>query len=155
MDITRRSDYACRLLRAAYEAHGAVVSVADVSGESDIPYAFARSIQHDLVKSGLLRTVRGAKGGFALACDPRGTTLLDVVRAIQGPVSVAPCAGFEGECPFNDECAFHELWLGVDVVVDAYLGAITLQDLLELGRDHPAVRHALAGGGFAELGAAR
>ena len=68
MDITRRCDYACRILRAAYKSGDAYVSVSDIADEEDIPYAFARSIQHDLVKGGLIKTVRGAHGGLALNC---------------------------------------------------------------------------------------
>ena len=70
MDITRRCDYALRILEAAYESGDSYVSVADISEQEDIPYAFARSIQHDLVKGGLIKTVRGARGGLALDCDP-------------------------------------------------------------------------------------
>ena len=59
MDVTRRCDYACRILRAAYRNGEAYMSVSDIAEQEGIPYAFARSIQHDLVKSGLIRTVRG------------------------------------------------------------------------------------------------
>ena len=52
MDITRRCDYACRILRAAYQERRRYVSVSDIAEDEDIPYAFARSIQHDLVKGG-------------------------------------------------------------------------------------------------------
>ena len=86
MDITRRCDYALRILEAAYESGDSYVSVADISEQEDIPYAFARSIQHDLVKGGLIKTVRGARGGLALDCDPAHITLLEVLEAVQGPV---------------------------------------------------------------------
>ena len=92
MDITRRCDYALRILEAAYESGDSYVSVADISEQEDIPYAFARSIQHDLVKGGLIKTVRGARGGLALDCDPAQITLLEVLEAVQGPVSVSLCA---------------------------------------------------------------
>ena len=60
MDITRRCDYACRMLRAVSQANGERISVSDISKAEGIPYSFARSIQHDLVKAGFLSTVRGA-----------------------------------------------------------------------------------------------
>ena len=46
MDVTRRCDYACRILRAAYKSGDSYVSVSDIAEQEDIPYAFARSIQH-------------------------------------------------------------------------------------------------------------
>ena len=91
MDVTRRCDYACRILRAAYKSGEAYVSVSDIAEQEDIPYAFARSIQHDLVKGGLIKTVRGARGGLALNCDPAAVTLLEVLEAVQGPVSISLC----------------------------------------------------------------
>ena len=87
MELTRRSDYACRIIRAAYESKDAYVSVSEVAEKENIPYAFARSIQHDLVHAGLLKTVRGAKGGLSLACDPSQTTLLEVLEALQDPAN--------------------------------------------------------------------
>ena len=44
MDVTRRCDYACRILRAAYKSGDSYVSVSDIAEQEDIPYAFARSI---------------------------------------------------------------------------------------------------------------
>ena len=76
MDITRRCDYALRILEAAYLRGDQYVSVSDISEQEDIPYAFARSIQHDLVKGGRIKTVRGARGGLARDCDPAQITLL-------------------------------------------------------------------------------
>ena len=72
MDVTRRCDYACRILRAALQETARAVRIRcpEIAEEEDIPYAFARSIQHDLVKGGLIKTVRGAHGGLILNCDP-------------------------------------------------------------------------------------
>ena len=80
MSITRRCDYACRIIRAAYRSGDTYISIAEVAEQESIPYSFARSIQHELVKAGLLKTIRGVKGGLALACDPAKTTVLDVLR---------------------------------------------------------------------------
>ena len=50
MSITRRCDYACRIIRAAYKNGESFVSIAEVAEAEQIPYSFARSIQHELVK---------------------------------------------------------------------------------------------------------
>ena len=137
MDITRRCDYACRILRAAYHSGESYVSVSDVAEAEGIPYAFARSIQHDLVKGGLIKTVRGARGGLALNCDPAETTLLDVLEAVQGPVSVSLCAIDPGFCAYN------KLWQGADALLNDYFSSITLKDLIEQGASHPVVEAAM------------
>ena len=146
MDITRRCDYACRILRAAYKSGDAYVSVSDIADEEDIPYAFARSIQHDLVKGGLIKTVRGAHGGLALNCDPAQVTLLEVLEAIQGPVSISLCVMDPEYCEKQGDCAYNKLWQGADRLLNEYFGAITLKDLIEQGASHPVVEGALAAG---------
>lgn len=143
MDITRRCDYALRILRAAYRSGDAYVSVSDVSDREDIPYAFARSIQHDLVKGGLIKTIRGARGGLALACDPDSTTLLQVLEAVQGPVTVSLCAIDPDFCKRQASCSYNKLWQGADRLLNQYFSSITLSDLMELGTDHPTIAEAM------------
>lgn len=144
MDITRRCDYACRILRAAYKSGESYVSVSDIAEDEDIPYAFARSIQHDLVKGGLIKTVRGARGGLALNCDPSEVTLLEVLEAIQGPVSVSLCVMDPEYCDKHGDCAYNKLWQGADKLLNDYFGAITLKALIEQGASHPVVEAAMA-----------
>lgn len=146
MDITRRCDYACRILRAAYKSGDAYVSVSDIAEAEDIPYAFARSIQHDLVKAALIKTVRGARGGLALNCDPATVTVLDVLESVQGPVSVSLCAIDPEYCEKQEGCAYSKVWQGADRLLNGYFAAITLRDLFEQGGAHPAVVAAMASG---------
>lgn len=131
MDLTRRSDYACRIIRAAYDSKDAYVSVSEVAERENIPYAFARSIQHDLVHAGLLKTVRGAKGGLSLACDPSTTTLLEVLEALQGPINMSPCAADSSYCEHCGECEFRGVWKRADDLVKEYFASITIEALLE------------------------
>ncbi|MEI2997989.1 MAG: Rrf2 family transcriptional regulator [Senegalimassilia faecalis] len=133
MDITRRCDYALRILRAAYKSGDEYVSVSEIAEKEDIPYAFARSIQHDLVKAGLIRTVRGARGGLVLNSDPADVTMLDVLEAIQGPVSVSLCAIDPDYCEKHADCAYNKVWHGADRLLNDYFSQITLRDLFERG----------------------
>lgn len=129
MDVTRRCDYACRIIRAAYRGNGAYRSVSEIAAEEGIPYAFARSIQHDLVQGGLISTVRGARGGLRLKCDPQVTTLLDVLEAVQGPVTISQCAVDGDYCDRSPLCEYNRVWRGADSLLAAYFGAITLVQL--------------------------
>ena len=128
MDVTRRSDYACRMLRAVCLGQERI-SVADIAKQEDIPYSFARSIQHDLVKAGFLRTVRGARGGVMLARPLAEVTVLDVLRAVEGSVATSPCSEDPTYCGRSAECAYHRVWCGADRLLENYFGGITLADL--------------------------
>ncbi|BAK44393.1 Rrf2 family transcriptional regulator [Eggerthella sp. YY7918] len=143
MDITRRCDYACRILRAAYKSGDTFVSVTKIAEDENIPYAFARSIQHDLVVGGLVKTERGARGGLTLNCDPTQVTLLEVLESVQGPVSVSLCAIDPDFCDKHDDCAYNKLWRGADQLLRNYFNSITLKDLFEQGATHPTIESAL------------
>lgn len=143
MDITRHSDYACRILRAAYNADGECISVTEIAKEEDIPYSFARSIQHDLVKHGLVKTVRGVHGGVILNCDPKEVTLRDVLEAVQGPISMAVCSNDPDYCEKSGGCAFHKAWSGADKLMQEYFSNITLDDMFKMGAQHPTIKEAL------------
>lgn len=143
MDVTRRCDYACRILQAAYRNGDAYMSVSEIADQQSIPYAFARSIQHDLVKSGLIKTVRGARGGLVLDCDPASTTMLDVLESIQGPVSISACVLDPTCCERQAGCDYNKVWQGADRLLNAYFSSITLEELFEQGVKHPAVSAAI------------
>ncbi|MBQ9954387.1 MAG: Rrf2 family transcriptional regulator [Eggerthellaceae bacterium] len=135
MDITRRSDYACRILRALCTHEGQFRSVAEIAQEEDIPYSFARSIQHDLVKAGLLRTERGVHGGVTMAVDCAEVTLLDVMRVVQGKVGIAPCSQDPQYCQKAAGCAYHGVWCQADKLLANYFASITLADLFRTMND--------------------
>ena len=129
MDVTRRCDYACRIIRAAYRAQGRYRSISDISAEEDIPYAFARSIQHELVQAGFISTIRGARGGLRLNLDPKTTTVLDVLEALQGSVSVSDCAVDPDFCEKSPQCEYNQIWLRANDMLRSYFASVTLDDL--------------------------
>ena len=129
MDITRRSDYACRILRALCTHEGEFRSVAEIAREEDIPYSFARSIQHDLVKAGMLRTERGARGGVTMAVKCADVTLYDVMVTVQGSFGISPCSQDPKYCEKSTCCQYHGIWCKADSMLAEYFKSITLADL--------------------------
>lgn len=129
MDITRRSDYACRILRALCTHEGEFRSMTEIAKEEDIPYSFARSIQHDLVKAGLLRTERGARGGVTMAVDCADITLYDVMTTVQDKFGIAPCSQDPRYCEKSTCCQYHGIWCKADSMLADYFKSITLADL--------------------------
>jgi len=129
MEITRRTDYAIRLLLELARSNEGPVSVRELAERQSVPYAFARTVQRDLVAAGFITTVRGAKGGAVLAVDPHDVTLLQIVSAMQGVPSVAVCASDPTWCALSGGCAVHRVWAGADAVLHEYLGNMTLAGL--------------------------
>jgi len=130
MEITRRTDYAIRLIAALLEKGGVPLSVREAALQQDVPYAFARSIQHDLMQQGIVTSLRGAKGGMVLNVDPEKFTLFELIEIVQGPVSVAVCTNDEDWCPRSKTCQFHNVWEGANEIMRNYLSSVTIKDLL-------------------------
>ncbi|MDR2672953.1 MAG: Rrf2 family transcriptional regulator [Coriobacteriales bacterium] len=131
LEISRRTDYAIRLMAALLKNAGRPLSVKEAAQMQDVPYSFARSIQHELTKHGMVKTVRGARGGMILAVDPKTLTLLEFIEVFQGPVSVAICLSEPGWCPRDGCCEFHEIWGGASQLLKDYLGSMTFSDILD------------------------
>lgn len=133
MEISRKTDYALRMLAELVRADDGVISVRNAAEKNDVPYSFARSIQHDLVLSGIVESLRGSHGGMKLAVDPDKTTLLDVVEATQGPVTVSDCDtnGTDGgPCPRAATCPFNPIWCGANSLLVDYLRSVSLTEVV-------------------------
>ena len=135
MQVSAKTDYA---LRAAAElARAATEGMEPVKGEwiSDsqrMPKKFMENILHDLKRAGLVRTRRGAAGGYWLARPAEEIVLADVIRAVEGPL-----ANVRGEYPEAVEYppgaaeALREVWIAVRANLRAVLESVTLADLAD------------------------
>ena len=131
MEISRRTDYAIRIIAALIQNEGMPLSVSAAAKLQDVPYSFARSIQHDLTKNGIVTTLRGAQGGMVLAVDPDELTLAQLVETVQGPIQVAACLAENGWCPRDNSCAFHKVWISASKMLNEYLSSISIKEILE------------------------
>ena len=132
MEISKKTDYAIRMLAELVRNEGGIVSVRLAAEKNDVPYSFARSIQHDLVRAGVVDSIRGSHGGMKLAIDPRTTTVRVVIEAIQGPICVAEYAD---DCPPQDDLiGFRSLWLQANYLLRDLFDSVTLYEVVMEGR---------------------
>ena len=139
MDISRKTDYALRILSMLVESGDELLSVRVAAEQVDVPYSFARSIQHGLVQAGIIESLRGVRGGMRLKANPEELTIYDIVRAVQGSFVINECTAADGDCPRMETCCFHPLWMGVEALLNDYLSSVTLADVVE-GRRFPRGR---------------
>ena len=134
MQVSARADYALRaaaeLARAALEEERPVKGER-LSEEQGIPKKFMENILLDLKHSGIVRTQRGAAGGYWLAQPPSEVSLADIIRAVEGPL-----ANVRGEFPETVEYKgaagpLTEVWIAVRANLRAVLETVTLADLVE------------------------
>ncbi|HZB48865.1 MAG TPA: Rrf2 family transcriptional regulator [Mycobacteriales bacterium] len=143
MHISARTDYALRALLALAAADAPTVPGPVLAAEQGLPLKFLEAILADLRRTGLVRTRRGAVGGYALARPAGEINVGEVVRAVDGPLAVV-----RGERPERAEyegAAEHlqELWIALRSALRIVLDEVTLAQLLS-GDLPPRVRDLVA-----------
>lgn len=110
MQITRQADYAVRaIMYLAQLGPDEKAATSQIAEEQEIPLSFLAKIIAQLSVAGLLQTMRGARGGVVLARPPEEITLLEVVEAIDGPISLNECVNGSHDCPLN-ACLMRQVW---------------------------------------------
>jgi Rrf2 family protein len=91
--LSQRAKYALRaMIHLAGRRAQAPVSVTDIAAETRIPRAFLEQIVSDLKRRHLLVSTRGKQGGFVLARGADKISFAEIIRQIDGPLALAPCA---------------------------------------------------------------
>ena len=131
MRITAKADYA---VRAAAELAAASPSGGSVKGETlavaqGIPRKFLENILADLRRAGLVRTRRGAEGGYALTRLPTEISIADVLRAVEGPLAAVQGIRPEALRYGGAASRLPEVWVALRANVRAVLERVTLADL--------------------------
>jgi Rrf2 family protein len=130
--ISRRVDYGLRLLLALGGSHHPMSKSSNLSKQIGVPLPFLYKITTDLVQSGLVKTLRGAKGGLRLAVNPAEISMLDVVRALDEEICLSPCLDRPNQCPRNAVCGGHVFWDQLQSKLAEELSSTSLANLLDL-----------------------
>jgi len=105
-----------------------------LSKQLDIPKSFLAKILQNLAKKGILKSFKGATGGFMLARPPKELSIKRISEAAEGKnISVFDCSSAQEYCPSN-KGGFCTLWPFLNKLqnkIDNFLEELTLQDLLE------------------------
>jgi Rrf2 family protein len=112
--FSRQCEYAIQgVLYLALKPQGEMTSIKELTKRLDIPYHFLGKILQRLANEGLLTSMKGPSGGFALGRPAKNITLFDVVDAIDGSDFTAKCVLGFAECSGKNPCSAHSTWGGV------------------------------------------
>jgi Rrf2 family protein len=132
LQISRKSDYALRaVIRLARLPKEQVINFKNIAQTERIPEEYLAKILRALVLRGLVRSIRGARGGYQLARQPSEISFLDVIEATDGPISINTCLGNGGGCPIHNYCSMHQVWRRAqDAMLEVFRGT-TLHDVIQ------------------------
>lgn len=125
MKISTKGKYGLTIMLELARKHGeGPISLKYIAKEYDLSVHYLEQLAAPLRNAGLIKSVRGAYGGYILNKPPESITTGDVIRVLEGPIT--PVEGIE-----NEESAQQALWLRVRDAVKNVLDTTTLKDLTE------------------------
>jgi Rrf2 family protein len=139
--LTSRAKYAVRatLVLAELKPTNGWTSAGELAEAADVPRKFLEAILTQLRDHGLVESRRGPAGGHRLVAKPSEVSAADVIRAIDGPLAMTPCASATAfaacdDCAAVETCRLRHLMRRARDAVASVLEECTLADLTEAGR---------------------
>lgn len=130
MGLTRKGEYAIRgMVYLARQEPGKLILVSEIAETVDVPQSFLAKIFQGLTRFGLVRSSRGAGGGFALARPAAEISLREVIEAVEGTICANRCVIDAGFCDRSDNCTVHPVWHRVQDQVRTLLDGVSLAEL--------------------------
>jgi len=130
MKISTKGRYALRLmLDIAMHSKGSAVPLRDVAKRQNISDKYLEQIVTQLTRSGLVRSVRGAGGGYLLTRLAKDYTVGDILRPMEGDLAPVDCVS-SAVCERLDRCVTVEVWQRIGSAVAGVVDSITLADLV-------------------------
>ncbi len=139
--LSQKARYALRaMLVLAGGAPYAPRQTSDLATEATVPRKFLEQILLDLKRAGLVRSIRGRAGGYALARPAGEIHFAEILRAIDGPLALTPCASRTAyrrctDCTDVKTCAIRRALLDVRDATASILEIHTLESALEAADD--------------------
>ena len=132
MKITQEADYALRMMCLLTKQSAAGVPTVGAAALAEgvaVPTRFGLKILHKLSQAELVKTSRGASGGYSLNTDPATLTVRRVIEAIDGPIEINRCLSDTHAClnnPNKDCCRLHHVFEELNNLLTERLDRLTV-----------------------------
>jgi FeS assembly SUF system regulator len=141
--LTKKADYSLIALRL-FASRGSGIeeslSAKELADASGIPLPILSKLLQKLGKSGFLESAYGTNGGYRLARAPKDISVLEVIRAIDGPIVLANCFTQDTSCGHSGRCTVRRPLRRIHEGILNLLQSVSIQDMLEdAGMDAPLV----------------
>jgi Rrf2 family protein len=132
--LSTKGRYGTRLmlnLALHYNADQAPVILKNVAKEEEISIRYLEQIIIPLKLSKLVKSIRGAGGGYILTQPPPKLKLIEIIEALEGPIALVDCVDDLDQCNRMPRCATYDVWKEATILLRNYFSKTTLQDLVE------------------------
>ena len=128
--LSKKADYALMAMKHLAQRPGlASTSAREIAEQYDIPVELMAKVLQRLVRTGLLMSTQGTRGGYTLSRAAAAISIADVIQAIDGPFTVTACSTENNGCEQYGKCNVRDpLWQIKERIV-ATLGTVTIAEM--------------------------
>ena len=132
MKLSTRSRYGTRLMVDLAEHYDeGPIQIKDIAKRQDISAKYLEQLIIPLKKTHHIRSIRGPKGGHMLARSPQEITVGEIVKVLEGDISLVHCLKKTGSCNRIDICPTRNIWKNATEAMFNELNAVTLSELIK------------------------
>lgn len=106
------------------------ISIKAISQRQHVSEYYLEQLFRPLRKSGLIKSIRGARGGYVLNRDPKDIKVSEIMYILEGPIEISDCVD-GSSCNNVDCCATRLLWEKIKHSIDSVMESVTLQDIVD------------------------
>ena len=129
--LSKKADYALMAMKhlARKSSGGPSTSAREIAEQYDIPIELMAKVLQRLVRTGLLVSTQGTRGGYTLSRPSTAMSVADVIEAIDGPFTVTACSTEKNDCEQYGKCSIRDpLWQIRERIAEA-LGTVTIAEM--------------------------
>ncbi len=134
MRLSTKGRYGVRVLLELALRGGGTVPLKDIARSQQISLLYMEHLIAPLISAGIVKSVRGARGGIRLAKPPEEIKLSEIVKLLEGPISPVDCVDNPGTCARSSLCVTRDIWIELKRAIESVLESKTLYDLAEMQR---------------------
>ena len=133
MKLSTRTRYAVRaMIELARHELTRPLQLKIIAERQEISVKYLEQLMAVLKSAGLIKSIRGSKGGYVLARAPNQIALSDILHCVEAPITTVECVEDSASCARAADCAAREIWRRVEQAIEQVLQSITLQDVADM-----------------------
>jgi len=132
MKLSTKGRYGTRAMvdLALHYGQGPIL-LKDIAKREEISEKYLEHIITSLKVAGLVKSIRGAHGGYILAKPPAQIKISQVIKVLEGSIAPVECVDDPGLCSRVELCVTRDVWKEIKRVMDEVLESVSLKDLVE------------------------
>jgi Rrf2 family transcriptional regulator, cysteine metabolism repressor len=142
MKLSTRTRYGMRAVLSLAANYGkGPLQTNVIAKQQELSIKYLEQLMAILKASGLVKSIRGAKGGYVLAKKPDEIKLSEVFFCLEGPIVTVECIESPSYCDRYADCTCRQLWSQVQQAITTILQSMTLQDMIDKSKNQKTMNY--------------